>query len=61
MLFKGIRLLLTIVAVAVYIYTDAPLRMPFVTNVLILFLVALLTTSICHLREERREPNPHVK
>ncbi len=61
MLFKGIRLLLTIVAVAVYIYTDAPLRMPFVSNVLILFLVALLTTSICHLREERREPNPHVK
>ena len=54
MLFKGLRLLLTVVAVAGYIYVSAPLRMTFVTNVLTLFLVALITTSICHLRAERK-------
>lgn len=54
MLFKGVRLLLTIMAVAVYIYVSAPLRMPFVANVLGLFVLALVATSVVHLREERR-------
>ena len=55
MLFKGVRLLLTIVAIAIYIYADAPLRMPFIVNVLILFFLALAITSIIHLRAERRD------
>lgn len=54
MLFKGVRLLLTIMAVAVYIYVSAPLRMAFVANVLGLFVLALVATSVVHLREERR-------
>ena len=54
MLFKGVRLLLTIMAVAVYIYVSAPLRMAFVSNVLGLFVLALVATSVVHLREERR-------
>lgn len=55
MLFKGLRLLLTLFAVAIYIYVGAPLRMVFVANVLVLFLVALVLTSICHLRAERKD------
>ncbi len=55
MLFKGLRLLLTIVAVAIYIYVGAPLRLLFVCNVCILFVVALAATSVCHLRAERKE------
>lgn len=55
MLFKGVRLLLTIVAIAIYIYADAPLRIPFIVNVLILFFLALALTSIIHLRAERRD------
>lgn len=55
MLFKGMRLLLTIAAVGVYIYLDAPQRMLFVGNVLGLFLITLLCTSIYHLRAERSE------
>ena len=54
MLFKGVRLLLTIMAVAVYIYVSAPLRMAFVANVLGLFVLALVATSVVHLCEERR-------
>lgn len=55
MLFKGLRLIVTLFAIAIYIYVGAPLRMEFVANMLILFLVALTLTSICHLRAERKE------
>ena len=54
MLFKGMRLLLTVIAVAVYIYMGAPLRMMFILNMLVLFAVALAATSVCHLRAEQK-------
>lgn len=54
MLFKGVRLLLTVIALASYIYADAPLRMAFIVNVLVLFFSALAITSLCHLRAERK-------
>jgi len=54
MLFKGVRLLITIIAIAIYIYVSAPLRMMFIVNMLILFFLALAVTSICHLRAERK-------
>lgn len=55
MLFKGLRLLATLVAIAIYIYISAPLRMMFVANMLIFFLATLVATSISHLRAERRD------
>lgn len=54
MLFKGMRLLLTVIAVAVYIYMGAPLRMMFIVNMLVLFAVVLAATSVCHLRAEQK-------
>ena len=55
MLFKGLRLILTLFAIAIYLYVGAPLRIEFVANMVILFLVALTLTSICHLCAERKE------
>ena len=53
MLFKGLRLVLTIFTLAIYIYCAGPLLKFFVANIVILFLLALLLTSLCHYRAER--------
>lgn len=52
MLFKGLRLILTLVAVLAYIMLDGPARMCFIINIGVLFLACLVLTSYCHLRAE---------
>ncbi|MBR1387135.1 MAG: hypothetical protein IJ553_01835 [Alloprevotella sp.] len=54
MLFKGIRLLLTLAAILAYVMLGGPLHILFVINVGIFFLVSLIGTSLCHIKAERQ-------
>lgn len=60
-LFKGIRLLLTLLVVLLYVMFDGSARIPFIVNIGVLFLGCLCLTSYCHLRAEAHDnPKPEA-